>query len=170
MFTQRRDSRAETPIDELEYLMRKALCLASLISTLAPAAANSEVFQINRNYLCATQTAYYAAPQISAYGEWTEPPTRFQIRILACEVYCLPQKSKEPPLSLHVMDSGQDWGQKFEGYRGRASFHSLNGGAVTVSPTNLSLTRMMIGSLPGAENQVSFVLSATCHPIDEEPS
>lgn len=150
--------------------MRVELCLAAAIATSAPAAANSEVFQINRNYLCATQTAYYAAPQLSVSGEWLEPPTRFQIRIQACEVYCLPQKSKQPPLSLHVMDSGQDWGQKFEGYRGRASFHSLSGGSVTVSSTNLSLTRMMIGSLPGAEDQVSFVLSATCHPIDEAPS
>ena len=150
--------------------MRVALCLVTMVVVSAPADANSEVFQINRDYLCATQTAYYAAPQVSAQGEWTEPPARFQMRIQACETYCLPQKSKQPPLSLHVMDSGQSWGQKFEGYRGQASFHSLNGGSVTVSSTNLSLTRMMIGSLPGAENQVSFVLSATCHPIDQAPS
>ena len=150
--------------------MRIELCLAMAIVASAPAAANSEVFQINRNYLCATQTAYYAAPQLSVSGEWTDPPTRFQMRIQACEIYCLPQKSKQPPLSLHVMDPGQGWGQKFEGYRGRASFHSLSGGSVTVSPNSLSLTRMMVGSLPGAENQVSFVLSATCHPIEEAPS
>lgn len=150
--------------------MRIELCLVTALAVSAPAAANSEVFQINRDYLCATQTAYYAAPQLAAHGEWAEPPTRFQMRIQACETYCLPQKSKQAPLSLHILDSGQQWGQKYEGYRGRASFHSLSGGSVTVSSNNLSLTRMMIGSLPGAENQVSFVLSATCHPIDETPS
>lgn len=150
--------------------MRVALCLTTLIAASAPAAANSEVFQINRNYLCATQTAYYAAPQLASQGEWSEPPTRFQMRIQACETYCLPQKSKQPPLSLHVMDSGQEWAQKYEGYRGQASFHSMSGGSVTVSSTDLSLTRMIIGSLPGAENQVSFVLSATCHPIDQAPA
>ena len=150
--------------------MRIELCLVAVIAAASPATANSEVFQINRDYLCATKTAYYAAPQVSAHGEWTDPPARFQMRIQACETFCLPQKSKQPPLSLHVMDSGQAWGQKFEGYRGQTSFHSLSGGSVTVSSTNLSLSRMMIGSLPGAENQVSFVLSATCHPIDQAPS
>lgn len=150
--------------------MRIGLCFASVIAATAPAAANSEVFQINRDYLCATQAAHYAAPQLSSYGDWSEPPSRFQIRIQACETYCLPQKSKQPPLSLHVMEPGQTWAQKYEGYRGQASFHSLSGGSVTVSSTDLSLTRMMIGSLPGAENQVSFVLSATCHPIEDAPS
>lgn len=149
--------------------MRFKLCLIAAIAGAAQAAANTEVFQINRDYLCATQTAYYAAPLLAASGTWTDAPTRFQMRIQACETYCLPQKSKQRPLSLHVIDSGKEWGQKFEGYRGQASFHSLNGGSVTVSATGLSLTRMMVGSLPGAENQVSYVLSATCHPIDQAP-
>ena len=150
--------------------MRIGLCIAVASGLVGQASANSEVFQINRDYLCATQEAYYAAPQLASHGVWTEPPTRFQVRIQACEVYCLPQKSKQRPLSLHILDAGQAQAQKFEGYRGQASFHSLSGGSVTVSATELSMTRMMVGSMPGAENQVSLVLAATCHPIEAGPA
>ena len=149
--------------------MRLGFCIAASTFLMGQAAANNEVFQLNRDYLCATQQAYYAAPQLSANGEWTDPPSRFQVRIQACETFSMPQKSKQRPLSLHVMDVDQDWAQKFEGYRGQASFHSLNGGSVIVSANDLSMTRMVIGSMPGAENQVSMVLSATCHPIEQGP-
>lgn len=145
---------------------RIGLGLVATLFCVPGAIAAGEVFEMNRDYLCATEQAYFAAPSLASHGDWDAPPTRFQLRIQACETFCLPQVSKERPLSLHVQDEGSDWPQKFEGYRGQASFHSTNGGSVTVSSSGLSMTRMLIGSMPGAENQVSLVLSAKCHPID----
>ncbi|MEO1661322.1 MAG: hypothetical protein AAFR51_10060 [Pseudomonadota bacterium] len=130
------------------------------------AVAFGEVFESNKDYLCLTEEALFASPKISQHGEWTDPPSRFQIQIKACETFCLPQRSKDRPLSLLLQEPETDWPQKFDGYRGRADYHSIEGGSVVLSGNDLSLTRTLVGSLPGAEQHVSLVLNARCHPID----
>ncbi|MEP1143719.1 MAG: hypothetical protein ABJH52_08365 [Henriciella sp.] len=128
--------------------------------------AMGDVFETNKEYVCLTESALYAAPKVAQHGEWSDPPSRFQINIKPCETFCLPQRSKERPLSLLLKEAETEWPQKYDGYRGQALYHSTEGGSVVLSPNDLTLTRTMIGSMPGAENHVSLVLGAQCHPID----
>ncbi len=128
--------------------------------------AIGEVFETNKEYLCLTETALYAAPKVAQHGEWTDPPSRFQIHIKPCETFCLPQRSKDRPLSLLLKESKSEWPTKFEGYFGQNDFHASLGGSIVLSQDDLTVTRTMIGSIPGAENRVSLILDAQCHPID----
>ena len=133
----------------------------------APVALASEQgFTTDQDYLCVTQTALFAAPAIAQHGEWSDPPERFQVKITLCDTFCLPQLSRERPLSLWVQEIDAQYPLKFDGYRGRAAYHSTAGGSVILSAGGLNLTRTMIGSMPGAENQVSLTLNAACYPMD----
>lgn len=128
--------------------------------------AMGEVFETNKEYLCLTESALFASPKIAQHGEWSDPPRRFQIHIKTCETFCLPQQSKDRPLSLLLKEPESEWPHKFEGYIGQTDFHSAKGGAVVLNSEDLTVTRTMIGSMAGAENRVSLILDAQCHPID----
>ena len=143
-----------------------AACVVLGLAALQGLSALGEVFESDKEYLCVTQSALYAAPKISDHGEWTDPPNRFQIQIRACDAFCLPQTSRDRPLSLLLTEGNADWPQRYNGYRGQPAYHSSMGGSVILSAEDLSLTRTMVGSMPGAEQHVSLVLSAQCHPID----
>ena len=144
----------------------KTIMMALLAALLgAPAIANEQGFATNQTYMCVTETALFAAPAIAQHGDWSDPPARFQVQILPCETFCLPQRSRERPLSLWVQETEDQWPVKFDGYRGRADYHSSEGGSVILSTAGLNLTRTMIGSMPGAENQVSLTLNAACYPV-----
>ncbi len=144
------------------------LGISFLIAVCIWQSANAfgQVFESNRDYLCVTEEALFAAPKISQHGEWADPPSRFHVQIKTCETFCLPQRSKDKPLSLLLKEPEANWPQKYEGYRGRADYHSIEGGSVILSRDDLSLTRTIVGSLPGAEQQASLVLNAQCYPID----
>ena len=144
------------------------LCVVLAVSATALQypSAFAERFEANTAYLCVTDTALFASPKTEQHGEWTDPPRRFQINIEACETFCLPQKSKDPPLSLFLQEPTTEWPIKYEGYRGQADYHAATGGSVVLSSDDLTLTRSMIGSLPGATQHVALVLEAKCHPID----
>ena len=144
----------------------KAIGFALLALAASPSAlANDQGFTTSQTYMCVTETALFAAPAIAQHGEWSDPPARFQVQILPCETFCLPPRSRERPLSLWVTEPDSQWPAKFDGYRGQAAYHSTKGGSVILSATGLGLTRTMIGSMPGAENQVSLTLNAACYPV-----
>ena len=67
---------------------------------------------------------------------------------------------------MMVKEPGSEWPVKFDGYRGRPDYHSNQGGSIVLSGEDLSVTRMMVGSMPGADKHVALVMAAQCHPID----
>ncbi len=144
------------------------LCLLAAGAMLPSAFANAEaeVFEINKEYLCLTETALFASTKLAQHGEWSDPPKRFQIHIKPCDSNCLPQKSKDRPLAMLVKEPGSEWPVQYDGYRGRPDYHSNQGGSIVLSGDDLSVTRMMVGSMPGADKHVSLVMAAQCHPID----
>ena len=149
-------------------LGKLGLCLLAAGAMLPSASANAEaeVFEINKEYLCLTENALFASTKLAEHGEWSDPPKRFQIHIKPCEANCLPQKSKDRPLAMLVKEAGSEWPIQFDGYRGRPDYHSNQGGSIVLSGDDLSVTRMMVGSMPGADKHVSLVMAAQCHPID----
>lgn len=144
------------------------VCLLVAGGMLPSASANAEteVFEINKEYLCLTENALFASTKLAQHGEWSDPPKRFQIHIKPCDSGCLPQMSKDRPLAMMVKQSGAEMAVKYDGYRGRPDYHSNQGGSIILSGEDLSVTRMMVGSMPGADKHVALVMAAQCHPID----
>ena len=147
---------------------KTAACLlvAAVMLPSASAKAEAEVFEMNKEYLCLTENALFASTKLAQHGEWSDPPKRFQIHIKACDSDCLPQMSKDRPLAMTVKEPGTEWPIRYDGYRGQPDYHSNRGGSIILSGDDLSVTRITVGSMPGADKHVALVMAAQCHPID----
>lgn len=132
-------------------------------AVLSNQTVSAEIFYMNRNYLCVTENAMYASPEMQDQGLWTASPKWFRINIKECTILCLPQKSREKPTSLSVSDPSGDWPKMFQGYRDERNYHAASGGSVVLSGTDLTLTRIFIGSMYGTSFPASMTLSARCH-------
>ncbi len=145
--------------------MIASLCTVMITSAQMPSTA-AQRFDLQRNYLCITRTAMYSAPALRDQGIWSDPPQRFKISFEECTIWCRPQKSREKPISLLLVDAGTNWPAKYEGYHDEPGYHSPAGGSVVLSGTDLTLTRSLTGTVAGEDSPAAFTLNAECYPIE----